>query len=182
MSQNGTVNVTLPNGQTVALQSIKALYAAMEGKLDKNQWELQKIQGAIAIENTLSCINELSCFAGETKLNIKTIGGNPHIVYKWDDSKWYFMTFPRGSGEALSLGANCWSDNTGYIRKSSPIIQISPDGTFTTNDESEGATVTKLGTGHYQIANVLGYNADGAWCAWWYLLAEEQQRTGTHLH
>ncbi|MDX7989148.1 hypothetical protein FE392_17835, partial [Xenorhabdus sp. 12] len=47
--------------------------------------------------------------------------------------------------------------------KSSPIIQIFPDGTFTTNDESEGATVTKLGTGHYQIGGILGYNADGAW-------------------
>ncbi|BET98084.1 gp53-like domain-containing protein [Xenorhabdus taiwanensis] len=34
MTQNGTVSVTLPNGQTVSLQSIKALYAAM---LDKNK-------------------------------------------------------------------------------------------------------------------------------------------------
>ncbi|MDX8001146.1 hypothetical protein FE394_18645, partial [Xenorhabdus sp. Reich] len=61
------------------------------------------------------------------------------------------------------MGANATVDGSGFYKKSSPIIQISPDGTFTTNDESEGATVTKLGTGHYQIANVLGYNADGAW-------------------
>ncbi|MBD2786467.1 hypothetical protein ID858_15735, partial [Xenorhabdus sp. DI] len=37
MSQDGTVDVTLPNGQTVSLQSIKALYAAVTGKLDKSQ-------------------------------------------------------------------------------------------------------------------------------------------------
>nr|MCC8382084.1 hypothetical protein [Xenorhabdus sp. PB30.3] len=37
MTQNGTVSITLPNGQTVSLQSIKALYASMNGKLDKNQ-------------------------------------------------------------------------------------------------------------------------------------------------
>ncbi|MBI6550331.1 hypothetical protein H8A87_16950 [Xenorhabdus sp. VLS] len=54
-------------------------------------------------------------------------------------------------------------DPGGYYKKSSPIIQIHPDGTFTPNDESEGATVAKLGTGHYQVSGVLGYNADGAW-------------------
>ncbi|CDG87183.1 hypothetical protein [Xenorhabdus bovienii] len=71
--------------------------------------------------------------------------------------------FPKGSGTLLVLGGNCWSDNTGYIRPSSPIIQIHPDGTFITNDESEGATVTRLGLGHYKISGILGYNADGAW-------------------
>ncbi|MDE9481858.1 hypothetical protein KKJ30_08735 [Xenorhabdus bovienii] len=55
------------------------------------------------------------------------------------------------------------SDGTGYIRPSSPIIQIHPEGTFTTNDESEGAIVTKLDLGHYKISGTLGYNADGAW-------------------
>ncbi|PHM72685.1 hypothetical protein [Xenorhabdus sp. KJ12.1] len=37
MSQNGVVNMILPNGQTVSLQSIRALQAAMEGKLDKSR-------------------------------------------------------------------------------------------------------------------------------------------------
>ncbi|MBI6547280.1 hypothetical protein H8A87_00525 [Xenorhabdus sp. VLS] len=58
---------------------------------------------------------------------------------------------------------NATADNSGYIRKSSPIINIWSDGKFETNDESEGATVAKLGTGHYQVSGVLGYNADGAW-------------------
>ncbi|MCC8381844.1 hypothetical protein [Xenorhabdus sp. PB30.3] len=37
MTQNGTVAVTLPNGQTVSLQSIKAMNDALAGKLDKRQ-------------------------------------------------------------------------------------------------------------------------------------------------
>ncbi|MBI6548709.1 hypothetical protein H8A87_08235, partial [Xenorhabdus sp. VLS] len=37
MSQNGVVNVTLPNGQTVALQSIRALQAEMDRKLDRGR-------------------------------------------------------------------------------------------------------------------------------------------------
>ncbi|MBD2798262.1 hypothetical protein ID856_17315 [Xenorhabdus sp. 18] len=72
-------------------------------------------------------------------------------------------TIRMGNGTVMALGQNCWRDNNGFIKTSSPIIQIHPDGKFTTNDESEGATVTKLGTGHYQVSGVLGYNADGAW-------------------
>ncbi|WFQ80307.1 hypothetical protein PXH59_03850 [Xenorhabdus sp. SF857] len=39
MSQNGVVDVTLPNGQTVSLQSIRALQAALEGKADKTEFQ-----------------------------------------------------------------------------------------------------------------------------------------------
>ncbi|MBJ2117110.1 hypothetical protein I6G31_14885 [Proteus penneri] len=36
---------------------------------------------------------------------------------------------------------NTTTDPQGFIKKASPIININPDGTFTTNDESDGATV-----------------------------------------
>ncbi|AOM40033.1 hypothetical protein [Xenorhabdus hominickii] len=204
MSQNGVVNVILPNGQTVALQSIRAMKAeiaqlgqTMAGKLEKNQngsdipnklefvknlglrdtvnrasnavardlsnGGIQTIQSNIVIENRLDAAREISCFTDETRINLKTHGNDPHIVFKWNDSQWYEMRFPRGTGHVLSLGANCWRDDNGYIRKSSPILQIHPDGKFETNDESEGATVTRLGLGHYRVSGVLGYNADGAW-------------------
>ncbi|MCA6220094.1 phage tail fiber protein [Photorhabdus antumapuensis] len=58
---------------------------------------------------------------------------------------------------------NAKPDTNGYLKKASPVIEISPDGTFSTNKESEGAEVTKEGTGIYRILNILGYNADGAW-------------------
>ncbi|MDC9583021.1 phage tail protein [Xenorhabdus sp. PR6a] len=58
---------------------------------------------------------------------------------------------------------NAKQDTNGFLRISSPIVEIYSDGKFTTNNESEGATVTKLGIGHYKIFGVLGYNADGAW-------------------
>ncbi|MEG7515692.1 hypothetical protein V6E17_11920, partial [Morganella morganii] len=32
-----------------------------------------------------------------------------------------------------------------------------------TNDESEGAEVSRTGTGQYHITGILGYNSDGAW-------------------
>ena len=58
---------------------------------------------------------------------------------------------------------NTTTDPQGFIKKASPIINIYPDGTFTTNNESEGATVTRVRQGEYLIEGVLGFNADAGW-------------------
>ncbi|WP_323834634.1 phage tail protein [Photorhabdus africana] len=58
---------------------------------------------------------------------------------------------------------NAKPDTNGNLKVASPVIEIYPDGTFSTNDESEGAEVIKEATGIYRISNILGYNADGGW-------------------
>lgn len=58
---------------------------------------------------------------------------------------------------------NTTTDPQGFIKKASPIVNINPDGTFTTNEESEGATVTRVAQGEYLIEGVLGFNADAGW-------------------
>ncbi|HGN0286673.1 TPA: hypothetical protein ACKRJK_002318 [Proteus mirabilis] len=58
---------------------------------------------------------------------------------------------------------NTTTDPQGFIKRASPIIDINPDGTFTTNDESEGATVTRVAQGEYLIEGVLGFNSDAGW-------------------
>ncbi|WP_409048773.1 hypothetical protein PWG11_12020 [Proteus mirabilis] len=59
--------------------------------------------------------------------------------------------------------ANTTVDSNGFIKKASPIIDINPDGTFTTNDESKGSTVTRVAKGEYLIEGVLGFNSDAGW-------------------
>ncbi|WP_036772243.1 tail fiber protein [Photorhabdus australis] len=59
--------------------------------------------------------------------------------------------------------ANAKPDTNGFLKRASPIVEIYPDGTFSTNEESEGADVKKEGTGIYHLSNILGYNADGGW-------------------
>lgn len=54
-------------------------------------------------------------------------------------------------------------DTQGFIKKASPVVNINPDGTFITNDESEGATVTRVAQGEYLIEGVLGFNSDAGW-------------------
>ncbi|KAA1190223.1 phage tail protein [Photorhabdus heterorhabditis] len=58
---------------------------------------------------------------------------------------------------------NAKPDNNGFLKRASPVVEIYPDGTFSTNEESEGADVKKEGTGIYHLSNILGYNADGGW-------------------
>ncbi|WFQ78220.1 hypothetical protein PXH59_10555 [Xenorhabdus sp. SF857] len=58
---------------------------------------------------------------------------------------------------------NAKPDNNGFLRISSPIIEVYSDGTCITNNESEGATVTKINIGHYKISGILGYTSDKAW-------------------
>nr|WP_242452283.1 phage tail protein [Morganella morganii] len=54
-------------------------------------------------------------------------------------------------------------DGGGFLKVSSPIIQIHSDGSFDTNDESAGAEARRTDTGQYHITGILGYNSDGAW-------------------
>ena len=68
-----------------------------------------------------------------------------------------------GSGVPCVIGGNVYVDGSGYVKKSSPIIQIHPGGNYKTNDESEGAEVNRTGIGQYHITGILGYNSDGAW-------------------
>ncbi|WP_233441750.1 hypothetical protein [Morganella morganii] len=66
--------------------------------------------------------------------------------------------------DVVALTSNMYIvDGSGYYKKSSPIVQIYPDGHYETNDESEGAEVRRTGTGQYHITGILGYNSDGAW-------------------
>ncbi|WP_391529086.1 phage tail protein [Photorhabdus akhurstii] len=58
---------------------------------------------------------------------------------------------------------NAKPDANGFLKTASPVVEIYPDGTFSTNDESEGVEVIKEGTGIYRVLNILGYNADGGW-------------------
>lgn len=82
--------------------------------------------------------------SGKVIINVKRSNGEMH----WND---------------LWGTKNTTVDSSGYLKKSSPIIQIFPNGHYETNDESEGAEVHRTGTGQYHITGILGYNSDGAW-------------------
>ena len=59
--------------------------------------------------------------------------------------------------------SNTTVDANGFIKRASPVVKIFSDGSFETNDESFGATVSRIDEGVYLIEGCLGLNSDGAW-------------------
>ncbi|CDH31761.1 hypothetical protein [Xenorhabdus bovienii] len=201
MSESGKVEVEMPNGQKVTLDSIRALQAGVEGKLDESQVVQvsggstkqvmsQYITTQLIVERAVksdavmrdfsnggiqSMKSELLCeqdFTTKTGIWVQPEqpqawgmiikNGRAVLSYKKDDIWKGELNHPEVSGTLWCTG-NADFDGNGFLKKTSPIIQIYPEGQFETNDESEGATVTKLGLGHYKISGILGYNSDGAW-------------------
>ncbi|MCM7600293.1 phage tail protein, partial [Enterobacter hormaechei subsp. steigerwaltii] len=58
---------------------------------------------------------------------------------------------------------NTTKASDGTLKAASPVIKVFSDGTYQTNDESEGCTVTRLSTGQYLIEGCQGLNSDAAW-------------------
>lgn len=102
-------------------------------------------------------------------------GSGINLKYDWNNSVKIFFHGSSGVPTvATKRGSDIWwnvlwgsgnttTDSNGFIKKASPIIDINHDGTFTTNDESEGATVTRVAQGEYLIEGVLGFNSDAGW-------------------
>lgn len=58
--------------------------------------------------------------------------------------------------------ANTTKDTNGNLKAASPIIKVFADH-IELNDESDGVTLEKLGTGRYKLSGTLGMNSDASW-------------------
>lgn len=59
--------------------------------------------------------------------------------------------------------ANTTRASDGTLKAASPVVKVFSDGTYQTNDESEGCTVTRLAIGEYLVEGCEGLNSDAAW-------------------
>ena len=67
------------------------------------------------------------------------------------------------SYELCMIGKSVTVDSNGFIKKSSPVINLFADGRYETNEESEGCVVIRQGLGEYLIEGCSGLNSDAAW-------------------
>lgn len=51
----------------------------------------------------------------------------------------------------------------GTLKAASPVVKLFANGSFETNGESEGCTVTRMKAGEYLIEGCMGMNSDAAW-------------------
>ncbi|WOZ89265.1 phage tail fiber protein [Morganella morganii] len=237
MTDTGQVEIELPNGQKVTLDSIKALNEAIKNINDKvdgikipdattSQKGVVQLSATVGASTTKVPHEKAINDALESKLNTTggnitgslKVGGNDvllsgsalpmlgavngyptysrrgvwgagsesdyakginfggskdgeasdtgriSITYKGES--WLRFLNANGGvtgGQITLIGRDAAFDSNGFLKKSSPIIAIHPDGNYETNDESEGAEVSRTGTGQYHITGILGYNSDGAW-------------------
>lgn len=77
----------------------------------------------------------------------------------------YSSTLPTGNITVMELwhSHNTTVDANGFLKRASPVVKIFKDGSYETNDESAGVTVTRLDVGQYLIEGCEGLNSDAAW-------------------
>ena len=59
--------------------------------------------------------------------------------------------------------ANTTRASDGKLKAASPVVKVFSNGSYQTNEESEGCTVTRLATGEYLVEGCEGLNSDAAW-------------------
>ena len=64
---------------------------------------------------------------------------------------------------AVYTTINTTRASDGTLKAASPVLKMFSDGTYQTNDESEGCTVTRLAVGEYLVEGCKGMNSDAAW-------------------
>lgn len=248
MTETGQTKIEMPNGEVIALDSIKKMQGDISNKADLASKESQIFKGQVISHSGIYNfdVNNSKTYFGLLRANT----GDPFVFYCSYDGAGYSVRFPEKKGGTMMLvgdyglgsinptftnddlknsnqtsffmqgggsgtnqfinhgcgihltynstiktglfvnassgvvysytsdvrdangivrhrilysTANTTTDPQGFIKKASPIININPDGTFTTNDESEGATVTRVAQGEYLIEGVLGFNSDAGW-------------------
>ncbi|WP_238540738.1 phage tail protein [Enterobacter cloacae] len=68
-----------------------------------------------------------------------------------------------GSWQKFYTSTNTTVASDGTLKAASPVVKLFSDGSFETNDESEGCSVTRLSTGEYLIEGCEGLNSEATW-------------------
>ena len=89
----------------------------------------------------------------KSQIQVNTSGGIGARAYNGTWSAWvtHYNTL------------NTTKASDGTLKAASPVVKLFSDGTYQTNDESEGCTVTRLAIGEYLIEGCEGLNSDAAW-------------------
>jgi hypothetical protein len=99
-------------------------------------------------------------------------GGEADINHRWGTDGHYICPGQVFPGNYANFDARYQTKGAymqasdGTIKTSSPIVKLFADGSFETNKESEGATVTRLDVGQYLIKGCEALNSDAAWGGW----------------
>ena len=92
-------------------------------------------------------------------MTISAVNAVPVVSAATDDSLANNIAF----ANTLYGTANTTKASDGTLKAASPVVKVFSDGTYQTNNESEGCTVTRLAIGEYLVEGCEGLNSDAAW-------------------
>jgi len=84
----------------------------------------------------------------------------------------FFRSYNADSAKEWNAWAEVYSTSNatrasdGTLKAASPVVKLFADGSFETNDESEGVKVTRLDVGQYLVEGCEALNSDAAWGGW----------------
>jgi hypothetical protein len=109
--------------------------------------------------------SEIGVSADLTTLTINR-GNRPTRIHQSYSLRRTWFSYYSGSSwsyyEAYTTG-NTTKASDGTLKAASPVVKVFSDGSYQTNDESDGCTVTRLGIGEYLVEGCEGLNSDAAW-------------------
>ncbi|HHZ8846977.1 TPA: hypothetical protein ACWMEY_004682, partial [Enterobacter cloacae] len=105
---------------------------------------------------------------GGVGLQLQFDGAPSFSWFVWStDGQAYIQTTHTSGGQytwkKVYTTANTTVASDGSIKAASPVVKVFTDGTYQTNDESEGCSVTRLAIGEYLVEGCEGLNSDAAW-------------------
>ncbi|MCK7355789.1 phage tail protein [Enterobacter roggenkampii] len=109
--------------------------------------------------------SEIGVSADLTTLTINR-GNRPTRIHQSYSLRRTWFSYYSGSSwsyhEAYTTG-NTTRASDGTLKAASPVVNVFSDGSYQTNDESDGCTVTRLAIGEYLVEGCEGLNSDAAW-------------------
>ena len=110
--------------------------------------------------------NELGVNPTDLTTLVMNRGNRPTRIHQAYSLRRTWFSYYSGAAwnyyEAYTTG-NTTKASDGTLKAASPIVKLFSNGSFETNNESEGCTVTRLTTGEYLIEGCEGLNSDAAW-------------------
>lgn len=94
------------------------------------------------------------------------------LFNSYTTARMFFRSYNADSAKEWNAWAEVYSTSNatrasdGTLKAASPVVKLFADGSFETNDESEGVKVTRLDVGQYLVEGCEALNSDAAWGGW----------------
>ncbi|MFP2485709.1 pyocin knob domain-containing protein [Enterobacter ludwigii] len=148
------INSLLVDLNTLGYESSAAVYAQKlnANALLTNNYPIQQAGSLYVTPSAYGCQQMYATYSN--RLFLRALNGTYTGNGPWNNWAEFYSTI------------NTTRASDGTLKAASPIVKLFADGSFETNEESEGVTVSRVDVGQYLIEGCEALNSDAAWGGW----------------